>query len=71
MFNWHWGRAGTGKKSGGRHGFGLGGFTGLEGDFEAERRRAADATNEQIEPYEQDEIDKPTLPGPSSGLTHP
>ncbi|TFC07746.1 hypothetical protein [Cryobacterium mannosilyticum] len=68
MFNLHWGRAQAGRKSAGKRAVGLGGFTGLEGDFEAERRRAAD---EQIEPYEQDQIDKPTLPGSSSGLTHP
>jgi len=71
MFNLHWGRAQSGGKSAGKRAVGLGGFTGLEGDFEAERRRAADAADEQIEPYEQDQIDKPTLPGSSSGLTHP
>lgn len=70
MFNWHWGRAKADRAHDTR-GFGLGGFTGLEGDFEAERRRAAAASDESIEPYEQDQIDKPNLPGSSSGLTHP
>ncbi len=71
MLNWHWGRALADRKSGGNRGVGLGGFTGLEGDFEAERRRAADASDERIEPYEQDGMDRPNLPGSSSGLTHP
>lgn len=43
------------------------GFTGLEGDFEAERRRAVG--NEHAEPYEHDE--NPHLPGGWSGVTHP
>ncbi|KFF60201.1 hypothetical protein JF66_06015 [Cryobacterium sp. MLB-32] len=43
------------------------GFTGLEGDFEAERRRAVGS--ERVEPYEHDE--KPHLPGGWSGVTHP
>jgi hypothetical protein len=73
MFKWHWGRAKVDNANDNR-GLGLGGFTGLEGDFEAERRRAAAAGNDPIdpyEPYEQDQIDKPNLPGSSSGLTHP
>ena len=49
----------------------IGGFTGLEGDFEAERRRAAAAADEQIEPYEDDSLDKPAFPDATSGLTHP
>jgi hypothetical protein len=50
---------------------GLGGFTGLEGDFEAERRRAAAATAEHIEPYEDDSLDRPVFPEARTGLTHP
>lgn len=53
-----------------RHGSESYGFTGLEGDFEAERRRAAEAAHEPAEPYEGEE-GKPTLPGTTSGLTHP
>ena len=49
----------------------IGGFTGLEGDFEAERRRAAEAAHEQTEPYEDDSLDKPVFPDSTSGLTHP
>lgn len=49
----------------------LGGFTGLEGDFEAERRRAAEAAEEPTTPYEDDSTDKPRFPESSSGLTHP
>ena len=46
------------------------GFTGLEGDFEAERRRAAEATHEPAEPYEGEDGRHP-LPGTAGGLTHP
>lgn len=46
------------------------GFTGLEGDFEAERRRAAEATHEPAEPYEGEDGRHP-LPGTTGGLTHP
>jgi len=46
------------------------GFTGLEGDFEAERRRAAEAMNEPAEPYEGEDGRHP-LPGTTGGLTHP
>ena len=46
------------------------GFTGLEGDFEAERRRAAQAAHEPAQPYE-GEGDKPALPGSAAGWTHP
>lgn len=53
-----------------RHGAESFGFTGLEGDFEAERRRAAEAAHEPAEPYE-GEDDRPSLPGNSAGLTHP
>lgn len=53
-----------------KHGSESFGFTGLEGDFEAERRRAAEAAHEAAEPYEGEET-KPTLPGTTSGLTHP
>jgi hypothetical protein len=65
----------TGKKpSGGKpsrqHGAESYGFTGLEGDFEAERRRAAEAAHEPAESYEGEE-DKPALPGTSAGWTHP
>jgi len=47
------------------------GFSGLEGDFEEERRRAASAEAEPTEPYEQDTLTRPTLPGTTEGLTHP
>lgn len=48
-----------------------GGFTGLEGDFEFERRRAAEASHDTIEPYEHGEDDAPSLPPTAPGLTHP
>lgn len=47
------------------------GFSGLEGDFEEERRRDASAQAEPSEPYEQDTVTRPTLPGTAEGLTHP
>jgi hypothetical protein len=47
------------------------GFTGLEGDFEEERRRAAAAEDGDVAPYEQDTVTRPTLPGSIEGLTHP
>ncbi|MBB5639819.1 hypothetical protein [Cryobacterium roopkundense] len=43
------------------------GFTGLEGDFEAERRRAVG--DERARPYQHD--DRSHLPGGWSGVTHP
>jgi hypothetical protein len=45
------------------------GFAGLEGDFEAERRRAASASHEKIEPYVHD--DEPPFPDEALPLTHP
>jgi hypothetical protein len=48
-----------------------GGYSGLEGDFESERRRAAMASHENIEPYEHGEADPPVLPSTTAGLTHP
>ncbi|WEO76513.1 hypothetical protein BJQ94_14220 [Cryobacterium sp. SO2] len=48
-----------------------GGYPGLEGDFESERRRAASAGNETVEPYEHGEGDTPVLPAGAPGLTHP
>lgn len=53
-----------------RHGAESYGFTGLEGDFEAERRRAAEAAHEPAASYEGEE-DKPALPGSAAGWTHP
>ena len=47
------------------------GFSGLEGDFEEERRRAANAAGGPTAPYEQDTVTRPTLPGSAEGLTHP
>ncbi|MDY7541220.1 MULTISPECIES: hypothetical protein [unclassified Cryobacterium] len=47
------------------------GFSGLEGDFEEERRRATNAAGRPTEPYEQDTVTRPTLPGTAEGLTHP
>ena len=54
----------------GKHGAESYGFTGLEGDFEAERRIAAEAAHEHAESYEGEE-DKPALPGSTAGWTHP
>ena len=48
-----------------------GGFPGLEGDFESERRRAVTASNEHGEPYEHGEGETPVLPSTTPGLTHP
>lgn len=48
-----------------------GGYPGLEGDFESERRRAAAAGNDHIEPYEHGEGEIPVLPATAPGLTHP
>ena len=56
------------------------GFSGLEGDFEEERRRAASAEREpesepepepEPEPADHDGVTRPTLPGSAPGLTHP
>lgn len=58
------------RKSSGKHGSESYGFTGLEGDFEAERRRAAEGAHEAAEPYEGEDRG-PTLPGTTSGFTHP
>ncbi|TFC60598.1 hypothetical protein E3O62_07920 [Cryobacterium sp. TMT2-15-1] len=49
----------------------IGGFTGLEGDFEAERRRATEAAHENTGPHEDDSFDKSVFPDSTSGLTHP
>lgn len=46
------------------------GFSGLEGDFEEERRRAASAERDP-EPSEHDRVTRPTLPGSATGVTHP
>lgn len=48
-----------------------GGYPGLEGDFESERRRAAAAARDTIEPYEHGEGANPVLPVTEPGLTHP
>ncbi|ASD22905.1 hypothetical protein RCH12_001457 [Cryobacterium sp. MP_3.1] len=48
-----------------------GGYPGLEGDFESERRRAAAADHDTIEPYEHDEGAVAVLPVTEPGLTHP
>lgn len=48
-----------------------GGYPGLEGDFESERRRAAAADHDTIEPYEHGEGANPVLPVTEPGLTHP
>ena len=48
-----------------------GGYPGLEGDFESERRRAAAAHHDTIEPYEHGEGESPVLPVTEPGLTHP
>jgi len=60
-----------GSKTPGARAAGVEGFSGLEGDFEEERRRAANAAAEPTEPYEQDTVTRPTLPGTTEGLTHP
>ena len=51
--------------------FDRGGYPGLEGDFESERRRAASNSNETAEPYEHGEGESAVLPVNTSGLTHP
>lgn len=48
-----------------------GGYPGLEGDFEYERRRAAAASNEKVPPYEHGEGARPVLPVTEPGQTHP
>ncbi|MBX0301371.1 hypothetical protein K2F54_15460 [Cryobacterium sp. 1639] len=48
-----------------------GGYPGLEGDFESERRRAASATGTSVPPYEHGEGERPVLPVTTPGLTHP
>lgn len=48
-----------------------GGYPGLEGDFESERRRAARAGHESVEPYEHGEGETPVMPATVPGLTHP
>jgi len=55
-----------GSKTQGTRSAGTEGFSGLEGDFEEERRRASSAENEPTEPYEQDTLTRPTLPVPPS-----
>jgi len=82
MFHWHRDRKKTASgesekpagrrlaRGGGKHGSESDGFTGLEGDFEAERRRAAEAAHEPAQPYE-GEGDKPAVPGSTAGWTHP
>jgi hypothetical protein len=47
-----------------------GGYSGLEGDFESERRRAASAGRETDAPYD-GEGATPVLPATAPGLTHP
>ncbi|HSP76795.1 MAG TPA: hypothetical protein VLO31_11360 [Cryobacterium sp.] len=65
------GQAWTARKKSRKTDTQIGGFTGLEGDFESERRRAAEAAHEQTQPYEDDSLDKPVFPDSTSGLTHP
>jgi hypothetical protein len=48
-----------------------GGYPGLEGDFEFERRRAEAASHETRAPYEHGEGESPVLPATAPGLTHP
>jgi hypothetical protein len=48
-----------------------GGYPGLEGDFEFERRRAEAAGRENHAPYEHGEGEHPVLPASTPGLTHP
>ncbi|PXA68388.1 hypothetical protein [Cryobacterium arcticum] len=48
-----------------------GGYPGLEGDFESERRRAAAASDEKVEPYEHGEGATAVLPVTEPGQTHP
>ncbi|MGO4690549.1 hypothetical protein [Glaciibacter sp. 2TAF33] len=45
------------------------GFDGLEGSFDEERRRAAAASHERIEPY--GHTDEPPFPDTKAPLTHP
>ena len=51
--------------------FDRGGYPGLEGDFESERRRAAWASHESGAPYEHGEGESAVLPATAPGLTHP
>ena len=51
--------------------FDRGGYPGLEGDFESERRRAVSAGQETSAPYEHGEGESPVLPVATPGLTHP
>ncbi|TFC04714.1 hypothetical protein E3O42_04200 [Cryobacterium adonitolivorans] len=51
--------------------FDRGGYPGLEGDFESERRRAAAADHHTLEPYEHGEGELAVLPVTEPGLTHP
>jgi len=48
-----------------------GGYGGLEGDFESERRRAMSASHEASETYEHGEGEAPVLPSTTAGMTHP
>lgn len=48
-----------------------GGYPGLEGDFESERRRALAANHDAFEPYEHGEGTAAVLPATAPGLTHP
>jgi hypothetical protein len=43
----------------------------LEGDFEAERHRAAASAHVTLRHYEHGDHDGPTVPGTSAGYTHP
>jgi hypothetical protein len=55
----------------GERSFDRGGYPGLEGDFEYERRRAEAADREYHAPYEHGEGESPVLPASALGLTHP
>ena len=60
----------TGGRASGRS-FDRGGYPGLEGDFEFERRRAASASDESVAPYEHGEGEAVVLPVTEPGMTHP
>jgi hypothetical protein len=68
-----WGRHGKRSTAGdserGSSDIGNTGFDGLEGSFDEERRRAAAASHERVEPYGHG--DEPPFPDTKLPLTHP
>ncbi|MGY4857793.1 hypothetical protein [Cryobacterium sp. AP23] len=71
MFSWKARRRRPERERAADRSFDRGGYPGLEGDFESERRRAASASDETGAPYEHGEGETPVLPSSAPGLTHP